>query len=107
MCAKHKFRKNLHILQGGNRSKRGVPEQIGTLHILSENAKMRGEPLYCASLDIRKAFDTVWRKGLLYKLNKNFNIPPHICKLIKAIYNNSHSAIRDVPFISKPFKLYF
>ncbi len=101
----HQFRRNLHILQGGNRAKRGVPEQIGTLHLIAQTAKLQNKPLYCASLDIKKAFDTVWRKGLFYKLHTNFQIPINICKLIKAIYDNSHSAIRDIPFVTQIFQL--
>ena len=105
MNIKHKFRDNLHILQGGNRSQRGVPEQLGTLHVLAEHAKKTNKPLYCASLDIRKAFDTVWRKGMMFKLFKNFKIPIEICKILKSIYTNTKSAIRDIPFITNIFPL--
>ncbi len=105
MCYKHNFRKNLHILQGGNRNKRGVTEQLGTLNIIADEAKQRSIPLYRASLDIRKAFDTVWRKGLFYKLHYKFNIPINICKMIQSIYDNSISATRDIPFITNLFEL--
>eukprot|EP01083_Nonionella_stella_P248814 861008_1 len=100
----HNFRSALHKLQGGNRAKRGVPEQIGTLKIVAQTAIDFGVPLFCAALDIRKAFDTVWRKGLLYKLLTKCNIPIHICKSIRALYENSHSSIKSFPFISNLFE---
>ena len=102
----HKFRDSLHPLQGGNRSLRGVPEQLGTLNIICERAKLSDIPLFCASLDIKKAFDTVWRKGMFYKLHTKFNLPINLCKIIKGIYENSHSAIRDIPFINNKFILH-
>ncbi len=106
MSITYKLRSNLHILQGGNRRKRGVTEQIGTLHVIAETAKKSGKPLYCAFLDIKKAFDTVWRTGMFYKLHKNFNIPKYLCKSLKAIYKNSQFGIRNIPFIFNMFETY-
>ena len=103
---KHKFRDNLHILQCGNRAKRGVPEQIGILNIVAETAQKHNKPLYCAFIDIQKAFDTVWRKGLLYKLHKDFHFPKYLCKLIAAIYNDSKSTLKNAPFVSNIFPLH-
>ncbi|MCP4984819.1 MAG: reverse transcriptase family protein, partial [Colwellia sp.] len=105
MCDVAKIRKSLHILQGGNRHTRGVPEQLGTLNLLSETASINKKPLFSAFLDIRKAFDTVWRKGLFYKLLVNFNLSPNLCKITEAIYKNSHSAIRERPFITNPYEM--
>ena len=100
-----KIRKSLHTLQGGNRHTRGVPEQLGTLNLLSETASNNKKPLFTAFLDIKKAFDTVWRKGLFYKLLTDFNLSPNLCKITQAIYENSHSSIRDRPFINKPYQM--
>ncbi|MCP4117152.1 MAG: hypothetical protein GY737_17500, partial [Desulfobacteraceae bacterium] len=102
---KHKIRKSLHLLQGGNRRGRGVDVSIGTLSVVCETAKKNKDSLFCGFLDIRKAFDTVWRKGLIYKVLANFNVSPNLCKIITAIYKNSKSAIRNRPFINKPYDI--
>ena len=56
------------------------PEQIGfkkgartsdhifVLKCLINSAKAAGKPLYVCFVDFRKAFDTVWQKGLFFKL---------------------------------------
>ena len=33
-------------------------------------------------LDISKAFDKVWHRGLIYKLKQNGEAPPHIAKIV-------------------------
>lgn len=43
-------------------------------------------------LDIEKAFDRVWIKGLLFKLIK-INTPSHIIKIIDSYLNNRHFSI--------------
>lgn len=51
-----------------------------------------GSSVYTCFLDSRKAFDTVWRKGLLYKLN-NIGIKGKLWMLIDDCHINTKSAV--------------
>ncbi len=91
----HKVENNLNILQGGFRVKRGVLEQLGALRVLSETAIKERKPLYVASLDIRKAYDMVWRPAIVYKLHKHYKVPLEICKIIQTMLENTRSGVKN------------
>lgn len=48
--------------------------------------------VYTAFLDSRKAFDTLWRKALMYKLF-NLNVKGRAWSLINDMYIDTESAI--------------
>ena len=54
--------------QGTFRKDRRIEDHIFTLHGICSLAKSSKKPLYIAFLDLLKAFDRVWREGLLAKL---------------------------------------
>ena len=55
-------------------------------------------------LDIRKAYDTVWRDAIIYKLRKKFDVPDYICKTVYAMLENTYSGIKkDNKYSSKMF----
>ena len=54
--------------QAGFTDKRGCIEHIYTLYRIIQGRKKEGKDTYLFFLDVRKAFDTVWRDGLLHKL---------------------------------------
>jgi hypothetical protein len=54
--------------QGGFRVGRSTLDQIFTLHEIVASRTERRVPTYMAFLDVRRAYDRVWRNGLLYKL---------------------------------------
>lgn len=39
-------------------------------------------PTIAVTMDIAKAFDSVWREGLIHKMYRIFNIDPHLCRII-------------------------
>lgn len=45
-------------------------------------------PTIACTLDVEKAFDTVWTDGLLYKLHHTFGVNTHICCLMKSYLTN-------------------
>ena len=57
------------------------------------------------STDVEKAFDTVWREGLIYKLNLDIymNLPDLILKLIASYLTNRTIKIKYNNLISTPF----
>ena len=71
----------------------GFKEKCATIHpltILTSNVQTaKHENLKSAALflDITKAFDSVWHKGLLYKLKK-VDTPDHLIHLLKQYLEN-------------------
>lgn len=53
-------------------------------------------------LDIRKAFDSVWHRGLLYKLSK-LDIPPYLLNLLNQFLSNRSSVVRLKNYFSRKF----
>jgi hypothetical protein len=56
--------------QGGFRAKRGTPDQIFLLQEILAFRKERGFATYATFVDVRKAYDTVWREGAYARLHK-------------------------------------
>ena len=48
--------------------------------------------MFCGFIDLKRAFDSVWRSGLLYKIQQ-FNITGKCYKVIKSMYNNIKSCV--------------
>ena len=98
------YNEHIHPHQGGFRKNRGTKEQL--IHIkniankfLSQHkgkfTKDHSTPtLLIASLDISKAFDGVWRPGMLYQLHKTKIFSEQFIKLIHNNYTNTKSRIR-------------
>ena len=60
--------------------------------------------IYACFVDLRKAFDTVWHNGLLYKLMKN-QIGRKFFNVIQSMYSSCESAIKFENKQSNYFKL--
>lgn len=57
--------------QAGFRKNHSTLDHILTLQFLSHTLLSRKKKLFCAFVDFKQAFDTVWRNGLWYKLLEN------------------------------------
>lgn len=57
--------------QAGFRKNHSTLDHILTLQFLSNTLLCRKKKLFCAFVDFKQAFDTVWRNGLWYKLLDN------------------------------------
>jgi len=61
----------LSDLQGGFRAKRGTTDQMFILNeIIAMRFREQGLPVYMTFIDVRKAYDRVWRPGLWFKLRE-------------------------------------
>ena len=61
----------LSDLQGGFRTERCTVDQIFILNeIIAKRWRESKRPLYLTFIDVRKAYDRVWRPGVWYKLRK-------------------------------------
>jgi Reverse transcriptase (RNA-dependent DNA polymerase) len=54
--------------QGGFRAGRSTLDQIFTLHEILASRRERRQATFLAFLDCRRAYDRVWRDGLLLRL---------------------------------------
>ena len=78
--------------QAGFRPKRSTMEQIFNLRILIEKHLQHQKDIYHNFIDFRKAFDRVWHDGL-WQVLRQFNIDNCLIEIIKALYDNAHSAV--------------
>ena len=72
----------------------GFREEVSCLDasfVISESINHlieRGGKAFACFLDVRKAFDTVWIDGLLYKLKYELGIDPKMWLVIKELFSN-------------------
>ena len=78
--------------QAGFRKGYSTSDQIFSLHALIEIMKARKMKLFCAFIDFRKAFDSVWRTGLWSQLIKT-EIDGKFLRIIRNIYQGIKSCI--------------
>ncbi len=55
--------------QGGFRPQRGTPDQVFILREILASRKERGIPTFATYIDVRKAYDTVWREQAYVQLH--------------------------------------
>ena len=67
-------------------------DNIFILHSLISVYFVLKKKLYCAFVDFKKAFDTVWRTGLWRKLQK-FNIKGKIFTVIRNMFQGIKSCV--------------
>ena len=74
------------------------------LKTLNDKQLYKNEKLYCCFVDFSKAFDTVWRKGLVAKL-KALGICGKMFDIIEKLYLNTNGHVTVGDFISDNFEI--
>ena len=82
----------IHESQAGFRSGFSTSDHMFVLNHLIQYLNNQNKKLYCAFIDLKQAFDTVWREGLWIKLSKS-NINGKCFNLIKNMYENIKSCV--------------
>ena len=77
--------------QGGFRKNRGCPDQIFTLSSILDKRKKK--TTFCSYIDLKKAFDSIWRNGLWVKL-WNMGIKGKFWRVLKDFYRKTCVTIR-------------
>ena len=72
------------------------------LKTLTDKQFHKGEKLYCCFGDFSKAFDTIWRKGLLSKL-KTFGTEGKMFSIRKDLCSNTNGHATTDNLISEKF----
>ena len=73
--------------QAGFRKNFSTVDHIFALHVLVSLSQRNRKKLFCGFIDLKRAFDSVWRSGLLFKI-KQFNITGKCFNVIKIMYDN-------------------
>ena len=77
-------------------------DHILTLKSIIDFQKSKKEKAFAAFIDLRKAFDTVWRDGLFYKMLLN-GINGKTYNIIRSMYSNNSFKIKFANGLSKRF----
>ena len=81
-----------------------ISNNVFVLKTLIDKQFDKNEKLYCCFVDFSKAFDTVWRKGLLATL-KTFGIHGKMLSVIKDLYSNTNFHVTVGDCISDKFEI--
>ena len=79
--------------QIGFTSGKRTTDHIFVLKTIMDLAKSKKKPLYMCFVDLKSAFDTVWRKGLLYKMIK-MGFSEKIISLLQNIFSKTSTCVR-------------
>jgi hypothetical protein len=83
----------LHTAQNAFRSGRSTDDHVYCLSEVVKGRQRGGLPTYAFFLNVSKAYNTVWRDGLLYKL-WNQGIRGPIWRYIRAMYTSTARSVR-------------
>jgi len=89
--------------QAGFRASRSTIDQIFTLRQLSEKYTDFSKDLFVCYVDFRKAFDSIWRKGL-WTVLRSMGYPEKIVRLLESLYKGTFSTVRVGADISEWFE---
>ena len=87
--------------QGGFRPERGCPEQIFILKSILKRRKYG--TTYCCYIDVKKAYDSVWRTGLWKRLWDE-GIKGKFWRIIKNFYRKTECKIRLGSTLTEKFE---
>ena len=94
----------LHKSQIGFLANNRTADHVLTLRTLIDKyVNCHKTKVYACFVDFRKAFDSVWHDGLLYKLLQ-INVRGNFYKVIKSLYSNSTCSIRIGNNQTQPFQ---
>ena len=92
----------LSKFQIGFCSGKRTTDHIFVLKTLLDVAKSRKKPLYMCFIDLKSAFDTVWRDGLLFKLI-NLGLSANFINLLKDIFKKTSACVKTIDGYTKKF----
>ena len=63
--------------------------------MVNEYVNNKKQKVFGCFVDLKKAFDSVWRSGLLYKLIENENVSNFFYNIIKNMYRQTEVAVKS------------
>lgn len=92
----------IHENQIGFKEQVRTSYHIFTLKSVIENSKALKKKVFTTFIDLKKAFDTVWRERIFYKLIMS-NIPANLFRIIHSMYEDTCCRIKFSNGISNEF----
>ena len=89
--------------QIGFRQGSRTTDHIFVMKTIIQSYKLKRKPIYSCFIDLRKAFDSVWRNGLFYKLLRS-GISTKLVKIITDLYNKTYNRVFVEGHLSNSFK---
>ena len=89
--------------QFGFKPDHSTVDAIFVLQNIIEMYLSKKQRLYCAFIDLKRAFDTVYRNGLWYELIK-YGVDGKIIRLLRSMYSSVKSCVRHLNCLSDFFK---
>ena len=96
--------KLLHDEQAGFRQKRSTLDQVFLLNEIWTSRKEAGEPTVSAFIDVRKAYDRVWRNGLFVKLFE-MGVNGRVWRLVRNMYSCVRRRVRVNEELTDEFRI--
>ena len=78
--------------QGGFRKNYRTADHIFVLQTIIEKYITKGQKIYGCFVDLKKAYDSVWRKGLIHKINQ-IGLGGKIGNIISEMYKETHTSL--------------
>ena len=89
--------------QAGFRAQRNTTEQIFVLRQVVEKYTEMNKDLFVGYIDFRKAFDSIWRRGL-WRVMRNLGFAEKLVKILENMYEGTYSAVRSSGGLSEWFE---
>ena len=83
----------IHESQGGSQTGRGIHEQVMIINLFCDFMSNKNKNCFFIFYDVQKAFDTMWREGMLYKIYQ-MGVRGHIFDIIRNLYFRTSSCIK-------------
>ena len=80
-------------------------DHVFVLKCIIEEAKARHETIFSCFVDLKKAFDTVWREGLFYKLLFYYRVSHKYVRIFASMYEQLHGMVKVNDNISQTFPI--
>lgn len=90
--------------QGGFRPNRRCTDQMFLLHEIIAARREEKLPTYCAFIDVRKAYDTVWRDGLWHSLWE-LDVRGKMYRMLKSMFAVMRRSVVIDGDTSRPFEV--
>ncbi len=80
-------------------------DHLFVLKMIIDYYKYKKAPIFACFIDLRKAFDSIWRVGMFYKLLKS-GVSTKLVSILTDLYNKTKNRVLVDGFLSIPFKTY-
>ncbi len=97
--------KYMSCCQIGFARKKRTADHIFVLKCIIEEAKQKKQAIFGCFVDLKKAFDTVWRDGLFYKLLYQYKLSTRYVRILRNMYGDLQGVVKMNGFQSQTFPI--